>query len=242
LDRIVKIYSSPLELAEKFAEVLVKMIRKSAKLENSFTIALSGGSTPELLYSLLSEKYAESVPWQSVHFFWGDERCVSPDNSESNFCKANGSFLSKIEIPSVNIHRIRGEEDPPSEAIRYSEEIALFTAKRNGMPSFDLILLGLGEDGHTASIFPGHLDFFDSVNLCEVAVHPVTSQKRITVTGKVINNANSLTFLVSGKQKADVVKKLFKKDPLALNYPAYYVVPVNGSISWFIDQEAASLI
>lgn len=242
MDRIVKIFSSPLELAEKFAEELVKMIRKSAKLKSSFTIALSGGSTPELLYRLLGEKYAESVSWHSVHFFWGDERCVSPDNSESNFNAANGSFLSKIKIPAANIHRIRGEEDPVSEASRYSEEITLFTATRGGIPSFDLILLGLGEDGHTASIFPGRLDFFNSVNLCEVAVHPVTSQKRITVTGKVINNAKALTFLVSGKQKADIVKKLFKNDPLALNYPAFYVVPVNGSISWFIDREAAGLI
>ena len=242
MDKTVKIFSSPLELAEKFAEELVHMIRKSAKLKRSFTIALSGGSTPELLYSLLSEKYSEPAIWQSVHFFWGDERCVSPNNSESNFGAANDRFLSKIEIPSANIHRIRGEDDPVREALRYSEEISLFIAKRNGIPSFDLILLGLGEDGHTASIFPGHLDFFKSFNLCEVAVHPSTSQKRITVTGKVINNADALTFLVSGKQKADVVKKLFKKDPLALNYPAYYVVPVHGSISWFIDKEAASLI
>jgi 6-phosphogluconolactonase len=242
LDKIVKIFSSPLELAEKFAEELVQMIRNSVKLKRSFTIALSGGSTPELLYSLLSEKYFEPVLWQSVHFFWGDERCVSPANQDSNFGAANDRFLSKIEIPSANIHRIRGEDDPVKEALRYSEEMSLFTAKRNGMPSFDLILLGLGADGHTASIFPGHLDFFNSFNLCEVAVHPSTSQKRITVTGKVINNADALIFLVSGKQKADVLKKLFKKDPLALNYPAYYVVPVHGSISWFIDKEAASLI
>lgn len=242
MDRIVKIFSSPFELAEKFAEELVEMIRKSAKQKSSFTIALSGGSTPELLYRLLSEKYVESVPWECVHFFWGDERCVSPDNSESNFGTANGSFLSKIKIPSVNIHRIRGEADPVREALRYSEEISRFTEKRGEIPLFDLILLGLGEDGHTASIFPGHIDLFNSVNLCEVAVQPATSQKRITVTGKVINNADALTFLVSGKKKAEVVEKLFKKDPIALNYPVSYVVPVHGSISWFIDNDAACLI
>ena len=162
MDKTVKIFSSPLELAEKFAEELVHMIRKSAKLKRSFTIALSGGSTPELLYSLLSEKYSEPAIWQSVHFFWGDERCVSPNNSESNFGAANDRFLSKIEIPSANIHRIRGEDDPVREALRYSEEISLFIAKRNGIPSFDQILLGVGEDGHMASIFPGHLDFFNS--------------------------------------------------------------------------------
>jgi 6-phosphogluconolactonase len=242
LDKIIKIFSSPFELAEKFAEEMVKMIKESADQKRFFTLALSGGSAPELLYALLVEKYAQAVPWQYVHFFWGDERCVSPDSAESNFGMAMGKLLSKIEIPSLNIHRIKGEEDPVWEAIRYSEEIAQFTLKREKIPSFDLILLGLGEDGHTASIFPGHLDLFNSEKICEVASHPVTGQKRITLTGRVINNASAVAFLVSGKSKAGVVEKMFKKDPLALNYPASFVVPVHGRLRWFIDQEAGSLL
>jgi 6-phosphogluconolactonase len=242
LDKIVKIFSSPYELAEKFAEEMVNMIKESADQRKLFTIALSGGSTPELLYDLLIEKFARSVPWQYVHFFWGDERCVSPDKAESNFGMAMSKLLSKIEIPSLNIHRIKGEEDPVWEAIRYSEEIALLTLKRENLPSFDLILLGLGEDGHTASIFPGHLDLFNSDKTCEVASHPATGQKRITLTGRIINNANAVVFLVSGKNKADVVEKMFKNNPLALNYPASFVVPVHGRLSWFIDQEAGSLL
>lgn len=242
MDKIIKIFSSPNELAEKFAGEMVSMIKESANQNKNFTTALSGGSTPELLYTILVEKYAHSVQWHYVHFFWGDERCVSPVNIESNFGMARDKLLSKIKIPLVNIHRIKGEEDPVGEARRYSEEISHFTLKRDGIPSFDLILLGLGEDGHTASIFPGCLELFDSDKICEVATHPVTRQKRITFTGRVINNANAITFLVSGKKKAGVMEKILKNDPLALNYPASYVVPVHGSLSWFIDREAGNLL
>lgn len=214
------------------------MIKESANKKETFTIALSGGSTPELLFSLLSENYAKSVPWQYVHIFWGDERCVPPDNAESNFGMTMRKLLSKIEIPFLNIHRIKGEDDPEKEASRYSEEISLFTRKRDGLPLFDLILLGLGEDGHTASIFPGHPELLDSDKICDVAFHPVTQQKRITITGKVINNAEAVTFLVAGKKKKEIVEKMFKKDPSALNYPATYIVPVYGRLSWFLDKEA----
>jgi 6-phosphogluconolactonase len=242
LNKTIKIFSTPYELAEKFAGEMVSMINESANQKKFFTIALSGGSTPELLYTSLIENYAQSVPWKYVHFFWGDERCVPPENVESNFGMAKEKLLNKIEIPSINIHRIKGEEDPVSEARRYSEELALFTLKSEGIPSLDLILLGLGEDGHTASIFPGHLDMFDSDKICEVATHPSLMQKRITFTGRVINNAKAVSFLVSGKKKAGVVEKMLKNDPLALNYPASYVVPVHGSLSWFIDREAGNLL
>ena len=112
MDKLVKIFSSPYELAEIFAEEMVNLIRKYANVKKSFTIALSGGSTPELLYQILGEKYSETVPWQFVHFFWGDERCVPAENIESNFGMVRDKLLSKIEIPSINIHRIKGEDDP----------------------------------------------------------------------------------------------------------------------------------
>jgi 6-phosphogluconolactonase len=242
LEKSVKIFPSPYELAKEFAEEMVCMINESTKNTKHFTVALSGGSTPELLFTVLSENFTESVPWQYVHIFWGDERCVPPGNEESNFGMTMRKLLNKIEIPSVNIHRIKGEDDPEKEASRYSEEISLYTRKRDGVPLFDLVLLGLGEDGHTASIFPGHLELLDSDKICDVAFHPVTHQKRITLTGNVINNADEVTFLVSGKKKKEIVEKMFKKDLSALNYPAYYIVPVYGRLSWFIDEEAGSLL
>lgn len=242
MDKIVKIFPSPDELALKFAEELVSMITESAKVIKNFTIALSGGSTPEVLFTLLGDKYAKSIPWEYVNFFWGDERCVSPDSSESNFAMTNRTLLSKIEIPSANIHRIKGEDDPEMEAARYSEEVLHFTRIRDSLPLFDLILLGLGDDGHTASIFPGHLDMFVSDKLCVTAFHPETKQKRITLTGRVINNAENVTFLVTGKKKEGIVEKIFKNKPEAINYPAFYIVPYYGSLSWFLDEDAGRLI
>jgi 6-phosphogluconolactonase len=242
LDRIVKIFTSPNELAENFAEEMANMIIESAYGKKHFTVALSGGSTPELLFNILSEKFAESVPWKFVHIFWGDERCVPPDNAESNFGIAWRKFLSKIEIPDLNIHRIHGEDEPEKEASRYSEEISLHTGKRDGMPLFDLILLGLGEDGHTASIFPGHTGLLYSDKICDVAIYPLTQQKRISLTVKVINNAEDVTFLVTGNKKEEIVKKIFRQDASALNYPATYIVPVYGRLNWFIDKEAGKLL
>lgn len=237
-----KIFSSPYQLAEKFAGELVQMITASEQNKKIFTIALSGGSTPELLFSLLGDHFSNSVTWDYVHFFWGDERCVSPDSQESNFGMTRRKLLDKIDIPSANVHRIRGEEDPEKEASRYSEAISDYTGKRDGFPLFDLIVLGLGEDGHTASIFPGHLELFNSEKICEVTVHPVTLQKRITLTGRVLNNAGYVVFLVTGKKKADIVEKLIKKSKSALNFPASYIVPVYGVLNWYLDEEAAGLL
>jgi 6-phosphogluconolactonase len=205
-------------------------------------VALSGGSTPQLLFSLLGEKYARNVAWHNVHLFWGDERCVPPDDQESNYGVANEKFIAKSDIPLSNVHRIRGEDPPEIEALRYSVEIEAFTVKRNGKPSFDLMVLGIGEDGHTASIFPGHTILFASEKICEVAVHPETRQKRITLTGKVINNSAALVFLVTGKKKAGIVRDIIEDQTAAINFPASYVNPVDGELSWYLDEEASSLL
>jgi 6-phosphogluconolactonase len=242
LDKIVKIFPSPNELAMNFAEKMASMIARSSKNAEPFTIVLSGGTTPELLFKVLSENFAESVPWKFVHFFWGDERCVPPDNDESNYGMAQRKFLSRIEIPSGNIHRIRGEDYPENEAARYSIEILSSVRNRDRLPLFDLVILGLGEDGHTASIFPGHSELFDSDKICEVALHPVTGQKRITLTGRVINNADNVTFLVTGKTKAEIVENMFKKDSSVINFPASFIVPVYGKLNWYIDHDAGILI
>lgn len=242
MDKSVKIFATPYELAEKFADELVRMITESARKKKFFSVALSGGSTTELLFSLLGDHFSKSVPWEFVHFFWGDERCVSPDNPESNYGMTRRKLLEKINIPSSNIHRIRGEDDPEKEASRYSEEISDYTGKRNGLPLFNLVILGLGEDGHTASIFPENKELLNSDKICEVAVHPLTLQKRITLTGRVINNADSVNFLVTGAKKADIVEKIIKKNPIALNFPASFIVPVYGELRWLIDKEAGRLL
>jgi 6-phosphogluconolactonase len=242
MEKNVKIFTSPYELAMKVAEDMSDMINESASFDKIFTVAFSGGSTPELLFKILGKHFADTVAWQYVHVFWGDERCVPPDDKESNFGMAMNTLLGRINIPANNIHRINGEEEPEMESFRYSEEVSVNTKNRNGLPVFDLILLGLGEDGHTASIFPRHTDLFESDKICEVAIHPDTRQKRITLTGRVINNAKTVVFLVTGRNKAVVVENMFKNKPAALNYPASFVVPSNGSLSWYMDKDAYSLM
>jgi 6-phosphogluconolactonase len=237
----VTVFSSPYELAEKVAEELVFLIAESAKTNKSFTVALSGGSTPELLYSVLGDHFSQSVQWDNVHFFWGDERCVSPDDPQSNFGMTERAFLKKIKIPVTNIHRIIGENDPSDEAIRYSDEIRRFTNIREELPAFDLIILGLGEDGHTASIFPGNNGLLYSENICEVAVHPESFQKRITLTGPVINNSESVIFLVTGERKAKLVSEILEKSE-PLDYPAAHIIPGYGSVKWYLDAAAAKMI
>jgi len=242
VDRSIKIFPTPFDLAEKFAEEMVYMINESSQKGKPFTVALSGGSTPELLFSLLGENYGKSVSWKNVHLFWGDERCVPPDSDESNFGMTKRKFIDKIEIPASNIHRIKGEESPGSEAVRYSDEILAFTQKHNGLPLFNLFILGLGDDGHTASIFPGNMDLLNSEKICDIAAHPVSKQKRITITGRVINNASRVVFLVTGKKKAEIVEKIINNRAEAQIFPASYIVPAGGMLTWYVDKESASLL
>lgn len=138
MDKSLKIFSTPYKLAVNFADELVKMVIESEKVRTPFCIALSGGSTPELLYSVLGDHFSKSMKWENLHFFWGDERCVPPDSQESNFGMTHRSLFGKITIPASNIHRIRGEDDPAREASRYAREISECTRKRDCMPVFDL--------------------------------------------------------------------------------------------------------
>jgi 6-phosphogluconolactonase len=242
MDNTIKIFPTPQALAESLALELVNMINDASAERLPFTIALSGGNTPKLLFSVLGDKFASSVNWNNVHFFWVDERCVPPDDPESNFGMTNESLLRKIAIPQDNVHRIKGEEDPEAEAVRYSKEINDVVRQRKMLPCFDVVLLGLGEDGHTASIFPGNLHPLMSGNISETSVHPVSGQKRITLTGKVINNSNNIFFVVTGKNKAGLVKSIFYKEIKGKQYPAFYVLPDNGRLFWYLDINAGSLI
>ena len=242
METFYKIFHTPSELAEALAGELAEKVSIAEKTGSPFKIAVSGGNTPKLLFSVLAEKYRSSVNWYTVHFFWVDERCVSPDDPESNYGMTKQILLDKINIPDSNIHRMRGEDEPVIEADRYAHEILKQVGAKNMLPVFDLVILGIGEDGHTASIFPGNLDLIFSDKICEVAVHPSSGQKRITLTGKVINNADYVAFLATGQNKALIIEDIFKKKAQYMNYPASFIVPLGGAITWFIDDEAGVLI
>lgn len=241
MDTILKISKSQTQLASDLADEIAILIKKTAKAGRQINIALSGGSTPKLLFSVLENKYGKELPWEQVHFFWGDERCVPPHDPESNFGMTSSILLSKISIPHANIHRIIGEDDPEKEAVRYSGEILKFTRRKHGLPVFEIIILGLGDDGHTASIFPGNTELLTTEKICSVASHPLTGQKRITITGKVINNSETIIFLVAGIKKAEVVADIIE-NPGITDYPAAAIEPSDGTIIWYMDSDAASML
>ena len=236
----IKVFPSAEETATSLADNLAEMINGFAD-DRTYNIALSGGSTPKLLFQVLAGRYGDSVDWRKVSFFWVDERCVPPDDPESNYGVTLKALLDRIDIPAVNIYRIMGEAEPDSEAVRYSEVIEKSVLIRNGLPFFDVILLGLGDDGHTASIFPGNERLFDAGETCAVAVNPYSGQRRITITGRIINNAGIVIFLVSGENKAGIVWEIIGREDPA-RYPAGFVAPNNGRIIWYLDKDAASLI
>ncbi len=230
------IFKNPEELADKFADQLMNCVE--TRSGNTFHLAISGGKTPNLLFSVLASKYADSPLWQKVHFWWVDERMVPPDHPESNFGMANRLLFSKIAIPEENIHRIKGENNPEVEALSYSTQIQKNVPQKNGWPVFDLILLGMGDDGHTASIFPNQMNLLESDQICEVATHPVSGQKRVTLTGKAINTANRIYFLITGKEKANRLKEIVNLSPEADLLPASHI----KNAIWYVDLAATQLI
>ena len=201
------------------------------------TIALSGGSTPKRIFNYISLNDNGNTDWEKVMFFWVDERCVPPDNDESNYKMTFLNLFENLAIPEENIFRIHGEADPEKETIRYSSMIAGNVPFENNLPRFDLIILGLGEDGHTASIFPGNTVLFQSAKICEVATHPQSGQQRITITGPVINNASKVVFMVTGSDKANIVAQILQDENSGL--PASFVKPSVGKLIWLLDADAA---
>ena len=232
----IHISASPEAVARSLAESLIEW----SKDTNFRHIALSGGSTPKLLFDILSEDYRDALPWESMEFYWGDERCVSPEDPESNYGMTRERLFSRIAIPESHIHRIRGEEAPDEEAGRYGALLRDRLPQKDGIPRFDLIILGLGTDGHTASVFPHEMQLWDAESTCAVATHPESGQKRITLTGKVINQAARVVFLVTGGSKRERVAEIIRGTPEAKAYPAARVRPQDGSLIWMLDEDAAS--
>jgi 6-phosphogluconolactonase len=227
------------ESVEGIAAYAANKLSEDIGLKSEFpfySIALTGGATPKELYSIISQNRSVGINWEKVRFFWGDERCVPPDSDESNYKMASQHLLGNIDVSDENVFRIYGEADPEMEAIRYSNILAANIPPVYGWPRFDLVLLGLGEDGHVASIFPGYKDLFSSSKYCEVTEHPETSQLRVTLTGPVINNAKKVVFLVTGNSKADIVAEVLRNGS---SLPASHVDPLHGELIWLVDKEAA---
>jgi len=238
----VRIAEDARELAQEAADLVVWLGQQAVSASGRFRVALSGGTTPRLLYeTLVSPAFSGQLDWPRVEFYFGDERCVPPSHPDSNFRMAEDTLLRPLKIAPERIFRMRGEADDPNEAAR-SYEAVLRTqvgVPPPGWPSFDLILLGLGEDGHTASLFPGTPALEERARLVVASRAPQGVKNRITLTVPAINHARVVLFFVSGIGKAAAVRAVIE-DRDAGQVPAKLIRPVDGRLIWFLDREAAS--
>jgi 6-phosphogluconolactonase len=230
------------ELARTTVRILEKSAKESVARKGCFTVALSGGSTPRPMNRMLiQEPHYSSIPWDKTHIFWVDERCVSMENPASNYGAARKDFLDQVPVPLDHVHPMPGEAAPEVGAkIYYNELKTFFRSIKEEYPVFDLILLGIGTDGHTASLFPAT----PSAALFEEWVIAVKGGKpdvyRLTLTYDVLNRAKKICFLVSGENKAPIVKTIFENKQAGL--PAQKIQPLNGRLTWLMDRQASSLL
>ncbi len=239
-DRVqVRVFTDREALSRAAADMVMTLARRHEERTNRFTVALSGGSSPAGLYGLLgTPPYRDGISWRSTHCFWTDERCVSPDHPESNYKLAADAFLSRIPLAAANIHRVRGEDMPDAAARAYEEDLRRFFSGTD-FPVFDLIILGVGEDGHTASLFPGSPSLRETARLAVPVRLGSPKRDRVTLTLPVLNHASQVLFLAPGRAKADIVAALLDGGQ-AQSYPAGLVRPVHGEVAWFIDRDAAA--
>ncbi|MFZ7233940.1 6-phosphogluconolactonase [Avibacterium avium] len=226
------------ENAQSAVEKIAEELKQYSLEDRPVHISLSGGSTPKLLFkTLAAAPYNQAIQWKNLHFWWGDDRMVAPSDPESNYGEVQKLLFDHIEIPAENIHRIRGEAPVEQELARFQNELA--EAVPNG--EFDWIILGMGADGHTASLFP-HQTNFDDENLAVIAKHPETGQVRISKTAKLLEQAKRITYLVTGAAKAEILKEIQSTPAENLPYPAAKIKAKNGVTEWYLDKDAAKLL
>jgi 6-phosphogluconolactonase len=232
-------------LACRAAEEIIACIRQGLENQSSFSLVLSGGSTPKNVYSLLADgEHASLVDWGRLLVFFGDERCVPPQHVESNYRMARETLLDKVPLPAENIHRIRGEELPAKAAAVYQEELEEIYLLES-LPHFDLVLLGMGEDGHVASLFPGSQALEEKIRWVVPVEHhqpPLPLVDRVTLTIPVINAARRVMLIVSGVGKAGRVAQAFENSLSDKFLPVQRVRPVSGELVWLLDEAAAASI
>lgn len=237
-DRLgVRIADTTGELIQAVAEAIASRVAEALSRQESFSLALSGGNTPRALYRLLAEEYRLRIDWHRVHFFWGDERYVPHDHPASNFRMARETLIDPLNLPPENIHPMPTDVANPDEAAHlYERQLRAFFGET---PRLDLILLGMGADGHTASLFPGTSALQERTRWVTVGEAPVEPRVRLTLTLPVLNAAKAVYFLVTGADKAETVRRiLVQQEPL----PAALVSPTEGELLWWLDRDAASSI
>jgi 6-phosphogluconolactonase len=236
----IRIFKDLEDLSVAATELFVKQAARSIAEGDRFLVALNGGSTPTRLFELLATDFREKVDWSRVHVFWGDERCVPPDDPDSSYGQAWGTLLSRVPILEANIHRIKGELRPAEASKDYALTLKEFAAPPLDWPRFDLVYLGMGEDGHTASLFPG-----SSIDTSEPTM-PITAQyqdrpaNRVTLTPVVFNSARMIAFMAIGEKKAQTFAEVLSDRYNPDLYPAQRIQLADGGLIWLVDEAAAS--
>nr|BBH94998.1 6-phosphogluconolactonase [Thermogemmatispora argillosa] len=239
----IVIYPDAESLSQEAARLVTRLAQEAIVTRGRFTLALAGGSTPRKLYSLLaSDPYRSQIDWTRVEIFWSDERCVPPNDPESNYHMAHEVMLSKLSIPATNIHRMPAEQaDRQAAADRYSAELRRVFST-TGIPVFDLIQLGMGPEGHTASLFPHQQALHERERLVLPVSVPKPPPERLTFTPPLINAARHILFLVTGSDKAEAVHAVLEGEGTPDDYPARLVRAAAGEVSWFLDAAAAAAL
>jgi 6-phosphogluconolactonase len=241
----IRVVSDPAALAQAATDVFVNLCDAAIKESGRFTVALSGGSTPKAMFNRLSDDtLRDLIRWDAVHLFWGDERHVPPDHAESNYRMTREALLSKVPIPDSNVHRIKAENpDPDAAAMEYAAELrAFFELVDDQLPQFDLVMLGMGPDGHCASLFPGTHAVRERTSLVAVPWVDKFSTYRITLTPPVINNGKQVMFLVGGADKAETLRHVLEGKRETDRFPSQVIQPTSGRLLWLVDEAAARLL
>jgi 6-phosphogluconolactonase len=235
----IRVYDDLDQLAHAAAEVFVE---RSEQTPGAFRVALSGGHTPIALHRLLSASpYRERVAWERVQFYWGDDRCVPPDDEQSNYRMARETLLDPLGIPAEQIHRMRTELPPAEAADQYEQELrATFNLAEGALPRFDFKLLGMGPDGHTASLFPHTAALLETDRLVVANEVPQLQTTRITLTAPAINASATVVFLIAGEDKADALEAVLRGPVNPEVYPSQLITPTNGELLYLLDRAAAA--
>jgi 6-phosphogluconolactonase len=241
----VEIVSDPESFARRGVEIFIADAKKAIGSKNSFNVAISGGHSPKHFFELLGTlPQSKALQWNRIQLFWVDERCVPPTSPQSNYKLAVDTFLSKVPIPQDNIHRIPTEYCDYNSAARQYEEVirSAFDVERGQIPVFDLIVLGMGVDGHTGSLFPNSYASFDTDDLACVVYVLDEKLNRITLTHPVLSAASHLTVLVCGREKSGILKKVLTDEPDEVRYPIHALWPILDKVTWLVDSEAAEAL